>query len=197
MLWAFRLPMSRTGQDVTGLLQAWSAGDNAALDSLLPLVERELRRIARAQLARERAGHTLQPTALVNETFLRLVDQRRATYEGRAQFFALAAKVMRHTLIDYARARARRKRGGGQTPAALDLLPGIPVELSARLLDLDRALNKLAGTDERKARVVELRFFGGLDVAQTAASLRVSENTVIRDWAFAKAWLRRELNPTP
>jgi RNA polymerase sigma-70 factor (ECF subfamily) len=185
--------MSRAHQDVTGLLQQWAGGDEAALDRLLPLVEHELRRIARGQLARERAGHTLQPTAVVNEAFLRLVDQRSVTYQSRAQFFGLAATVMRHVLIDHARARARHKRGGGQAPLSLDAAPGIPAGQSAQLLDLDHALRKLATTDARKARVVELRFFAGLDVAETAAALGLSENTVIRDWAFAKAWLRREL----
>jgi RNA polymerase sigma factor (TIGR02999 family) len=183
--------------EVTALLKAWSAGDRAALERLLPLIERELRRIARAQLARERSGHTLQPTALVNEAFLRLVEQRQVSFEGRGRFFALAATVMRHVLVDHARARGRDKRGGGRAPVSLDGLPDIPAGQTVELLDLDRALSKLAALDERKARVVELRFFGGLEVPQTAAALGVSENTVIRDWAFAKAWLRRELEAGP
>jgi RNA polymerase sigma factor (TIGR02999 family) len=181
-------------EGVTELLLAWSGGDREALDRLVPLVYSELRRRAGAQLARERGSHTLQPTALVHEAFLKLVDQRRARWDSRAQFFAVAAQVMRRILVDHARARSAEKRGGDTLRVSLEEAGDAPISPEADLLPLNEALERLAVQDERQARVVELRFFGGLSVEEVAAVLEVSEITVKRDWAMAKAWLYRELS---
>jgi RNA polymerase sigma factor (TIGR02999 family) len=180
-------------EPLTGLLRAWSAGDRAALDALLPLVYSELRAQARRHLVRERRNHTLQPTALVHETFLRLQGQQRAQWQNRQQFFAVAARTMRRVLVDHARARFAAKRGAGQTLLALDDVPEPAAQRGVDVLALDQALERLADLDPRQARVVELRYFGGLSAEETAATLEVSLATVNRDWALARAWLFREL----
>ena len=181
---------------VTRLLLAWSGGDAAAIDELMPLIYAELRRLAQRQMQRERLGHTLQPTALVHEAYLRLIDQRQVHWQNRAQFFAVAAQVMRRIVVDYARRRRRAKRGGGATHLSLDEAALITPVLATQVLELDEALGRLTALDERKGRVVEMRYFGGLSVEEVAAVVGVSENTVISDWALAKAWLRRELETT-
>lgn len=181
--------------DVTRLLLKWSAGDPAALDQLLPLVYPELRRIARRHLQRERQGHTLAPTALVHELYLRLVDQQRATWESRAQFFGIAAHLMRRILVDHARARDAQKRLGAATLVSLEdagdiAAPAGPTDVLA----IDTALTRLAAHDPDQARIVELRFFAGLTVEEVAYVLRRSERTVKREWRLARAWLFRELS---
>ena len=178
--------------DVTALLLDWRGGNDAALHSLVPLVHRELRRIARGCLAGERPGHTLQATALVSEAYIRLVDTRKIDWQNRAHFLAMAARVMRRVLVDYARAKGYRKRGGGAVRITFDELQ-LGHEPDQALARLDDALAALADVDERKSRVVELRFFGGLTVEDTATVLQVSPETVMRDWKLAKAWLLREL----
>lgn len=180
--------------EVTALLLSWSGGDRDALARLMPLVYDELRRLALDHLRRERPDHTLQPTALVNEVYLRLVDQRRVSWETRAQFFGLAAQLMRHVLVDHARGRAAAKRGGGVSKLSLDEARIAPEEVAAELVALDEALVRLAAVDERKSRVVEMRFFAGLSVEETAEALGVSDKTVMRDWRIAKLWLHRELS---
>jgi RNA polymerase sigma factor (TIGR02999 family) len=184
-------------EGVTELLEAWSGGDREALDRLVPLVYAELRRRARAQLARERGAHTLQPTALVHEAFLRLVDQRGARWQNRAQFYAVAAQVMRRILVDHARARAAAKRGGDAVRVALEAVEESGASPEVDILALHQTLERLAAQDERQARVVELRYFGGLSVEETAEVLGVAEITVKRDWAMARAWLYRELAREP
>jgi RNA polymerase sigma-70 factor, ECF subfamily len=179
---------------VTELLSGWSRGDQECLDRLISLVQEEFHRIASRHMRRERPGHTLQITALVNEAYLRLVNQARVTWQNRAHFFGIAARIMRQILVDHARSAARRKRGGGQYHFALDGMPVLAPSRPSELIALDDALCRLATVDARKAQVVELRYFGGLNVEESAQVLRVSRNTVIRDWSFAKAWLRRELD---
>jgi len=182
---------------VTELLLAWSEGDEGALERLVPLVEAELRRLARGYMARERRGHTLQITALVNEAFLRLADARRLRWQDRAHFLGISARLMRRVLVDHARSRGFQKRGGGAQQVTLsDALPE-SVEPAVDLVDLvalDRALDALAAVDVRKSRVIELRFFGGLSVEEAAEVLHVSSDTVKRDWRLAKLWLLRELD---
>ena len=175
------------------LLQQISAGDSSAVDKLIPLVVNELRSLARLQLRNERPGHTLQPTALVNEAYLLLADQRNARWQNRVHFFAVAAKVMRQILIDHARRRTRVKRGGSQTRLSLDEAAILSDERAADLLALDEALTKLASVDARKSRVVELRFFSGLTIEEVAEVLKVNPKTVARDWAMARAWIYREM----
>jgi RNA polymerase sigma factor (TIGR02999 family) len=182
-----------SSHQVTQLLLAWGSGDAAAFNELMPLVYAELRTLARRQMQRERSGHTLQATALVHEAYLRLIDQRQVHWQNRAQFFAVAAQVMRRVVVDYARKRRRIKRGGGTPHLSLDETALWTPSQSPQVLELDEALYRLAAVDERKSRVVEMRYFGGLSVEEVAAVLGVSENTVISDWAVAKAWLRREL----
>jgi RNA polymerase sigma factor (TIGR02999 family) len=186
--------MSEKPADVTKLLHAWSLGDRSALEQLIPLVERELRRLARGYMARERKGHTLQPTALVHEVFLRLVQGTTLRYQDRAHFLGIAAKLMRRVLVDHARTRGFQKRGGGavRVPLEEDLLSAPAPDLD--VVALDRALTAFAAIDPRKSRVVELRFFGGLSVEETAAVLEVSTDTVKRDWRLARQWLLRELS---
>ena len=179
--------------EITELLVCWGDGDRAALDRLLPLVEGELHRLAHGYMRRENAGHTLQTTALINETYLRLVDQTRVRWQNRAHFFGIAAQIMRRVLLNYARDRRREKRGGGAYRVSLSEAEALSEEQSADLLALDEALERLALVDERKSRVVELRYFGGLSVEETAEVLKVSEVTIMRDWSMAKAWLSREL----
>jgi RNA polymerase sigma factor (TIGR02999 family) len=182
---------------VTELLRAWSDGDESALERLVPLVEAELRRLARGYMGRERRGHTLQVTALVNEAFLRLTDARRLRWQDRAHFLGISARLMRRVLVDHARARGYHKRGGGAQQVTLnDAILGSP-ESAVDLVDLvalDRALEALAAFDARKSRVVELRFFGGLSLEEAADVLHVSADTVKRDWRLAKLWLLRELD---
>ncbi len=180
--------------DLTGLLLAWRGGDEQALHRLMPAVERQLLRVARAAMRGERPDDTLQPTALVNELYLRLVDLTQVSWTDRAHFFALAARMMRRILVDRARARRTGKRGGAQHLIALDAAGDVP-EHARRpdLVALDEALTRLAAIDPRRSQVVELRFFGGLDVDETAAVLSVSRSSVIRDWTVARAWLFREL----
>ena len=178
---------------VTTLLRAWSDGDETALERLLPLVEAELRRLARRRMAGERRGHTLQPTALVNEAFLRLVDARSVPWQDRAHFFGISARLMRRVLVDHARSRGYQKRGGGIQRVTLTDGLALAAERTLDLVALDRALEELATIDARKARVIELRFFGGLSVEETAEALHVSTDTIKRDWRLAKLWLLRQL----
>jgi len=178
---------------VTRLLKAWKAGDEEALAQLTPLVYGELHRAARRYMARERAGHLLQATALVNEVYVRLVDCAQIDWQDRAHFFAVSAQLMRRILVDFAREREVRKRGGGVRHISLDEAPTLCKESDPDLVALDDALTALAVIDERKSKTVELRFFGGLDIDETAAVLKVSAKTVTRDWTLAKAWLLREL----
>lgn len=180
-------------QQVTKLLQAWGRGQDAALDELLPLVHQELRRLARCYMFGERPGHTLQTTALVNEAYLRLVNSRQVNWQNRAHFFAISAQLMRRILVDSARARGYQKRGGGAPKVTLDEALIGPEEKGQELVALDDALKALSAVDPRKSRVVELRFFGGLGVKETAEVLKVSPDTVLRDWRLAKAWLAREM----
>jgi RNA polymerase sigma factor (TIGR02999 family) len=180
-------------KQVTALLRAWSDGNEGALEQLLPLVEAELRRLARIYMARERRGHTLQTTALVNEAFVRLVDTKGLRWQDRAHFLGISARLMRRVLVDHARARGYQKRGGGAQRVTLTDALAIAPESSLHLIDLDRALDSLAAVDPRKAKVVELRFFGGLSVEETANVLHLSTDTIKRDWRLAKLWLLREL----
>jgi len=181
-------------EEVTRLLSAWSEGDRAALDRLLPLVEHELRRLAHRHMRRERGDHTLQTTALVNEAYLRLIGQRQVRWQNRAHFFGIAAQFMRRILIDHARKHAYAKRGGGARKISLDQAPVLSDERAAELVALDDALRSLAELDQRKSRVVELRYFGGLSVEETAEVVGISPDTVAREWRRAKAFLRRELS---
>jgi RNA polymerase sigma factor (TIGR02999 family) len=181
-------------QNVTALLVDWRGGDERALQKLVPLVHDELRRLARRHMAGERPGHVLQATALVNELYLRLVDVRRVRWQDRAHFFAVAARLMRRVLVDDARARRNQKRGGALQRVTFD--PDLPVASDSHesVIAIDDALRALAEEYERKAQVVELRFFGGLSVEETAEALGISPETVMRDWKFAKSWLMRELS---
>jgi RNA polymerase sigma-70 factor (ECF subfamily) len=179
---------------VTTLLLNWTEGDDSALQELLPLVYDELRRLARRQMAGEREGHVLQATALVNEAFLRLVDIHHIHWRNRTHFFAMAARLMRRILVEHARARAFQKRGGGAPHVTLNENVAAPSYPPQDLVALDDALKALAVDHDRKARVVELRYFGGLSVEETASALDVSPETVMRDWKFAKNWLLRELS---
>ena len=178
---------------VTQLLLAWGDGDDAAFNRMIPLVQRELEQIARRCMAGERRGHSLQPTALVNEAYLRLIDVQQMSWQNRAHFLAMAARLMRRILVDHARSKGYAKRGGGAATIALDDAFIVPTEPGRDLVALDDALKALADVDERKSRMIELRFFGGLTVEETAAVLNVSPDTVKRDWRFAKAWMQREL----
>jgi RNA polymerase sigma factor (TIGR02999 family) len=180
-------------QEVTELLRAWSGGDEEALEKLTPLVYKELHRSARRYMAGERSSHTLQATALINEVYLRLIDARRMDWQNRAHFFAVCAQLMRRILTDFARSRRYQKRGGGAAHMPLDEALVVGSQADSELVELDEALKKLALLDERKSRVVELRFFGGLEVKETAEVLCVSPETVMRDWRLAKVWLIREL----
>jgi RNA polymerase sigma factor (TIGR02999 family) len=178
--------------DVTSILRAWSEGDRRALDRLTPIIYDELRRLARRYMRQERPGHSLQTTALVNEAYMRLVDYKRMQWQDRAHFFAVSAQLMRRILVDHAR-RHNLKRGGAVPHVSLDDATSVAGEAQTDLVALDDALNALAELDPRKAHVVEMRFFGGLSVEETAAVLSVSPVTVMRDWSSAKAWLYREL----
>jgi RNA polymerase sigma factor (TIGR02999 family) len=183
---------SRT--DVTALLKAWEGGDRAALDRLIPLVYEQLYRIARRHMRGERHATTLQPTALVNEAYLRLIDVRQVHWQDRAHFFGVSAEMMRRILVEAARSRGRQKRGGSAVRVSLDESIDRGIARADELVALDDALNTLAGFDPRKARVVELRFFGGLSVEETAEVLRISPQSVMRDWKLARAWLTGQLS---
>lgn len=182
------------GHEITELLQAWRQGDEKALEKLTPQIYQELHRAAKHCMKGERDGHTLQTTALINELYLRLADLKRIDWQNRAHFFALCARQMRRILTDQARARQSHKRGGGAQPVSLDVAPVISPDSHADLLAVDDALNALSKTDSRKSQVVELRFFGGLSAEEIAEVLKVSPETVTRDWRLAKAWLLRELS---
>lgn len=181
-------------KEVTGLLVAWNAGDDSALEKLIPLVYAELHKQAKRYLKGERQDHTLQTTALVNEAYLRLVDSSKVRWQNRAHFFAVAAQLMRRILVDFARSRNYQKRGGGIYRISLEHIEAISPEKSEDLVALDEALHSLAMIDERKSKVVELRFFGGLSVEETAEVLKVSPDTVMRDWRMAKVWLLKEMS---
>jgi RNA polymerase sigma-70 factor, ECF subfamily len=187
-------PTAPSSGMVTELLRAWADGDDGALERLTPLVEAELRRLARGYMARERRDHTLQATALVNEAFLRLTEARHVRWHDRAHFLGISARLMRRVLVDHARTRGYRKRGGGAE--RVTLVEGLVTspELALDVVALDRALDALAAVDVRKSRVIELRYFGGLSVEETAEVLHVSPDTVKRDWRLAKLWLLRELD---
>jgi RNA polymerase sigma factor (TIGR02999 family) len=186
-------PSTETHQ-VTDLLAAWSHGDKEALDKLMPLVYDELRRLARQHMRRERVGHTLQTNALVNEAYLRLVDQRSAQWQNRAQFFGVAAQLMRRILVDHARSHNRLKRAGGAQQVSLDQAAIVSQEQAIELLSLHEALEKLETLNERMGRIVELRYFGGLSIDETAEVLKVSPGTVMKDWTFAKAFLHEAIS---
>ncbi|SRR5579883_741848 len=178
---------------VTRLLQEWSGGDRAALDELIPLVHAELHRLARSYFARERPGDTLRPTALVNEAYLRLANERAMQWKSRSQFIAVSAQLMRFILVDHCRKKRYAKRGGGGIRVTFNENLEVGDERGPELLALDELLNKLEAQDQRKARIAELRVFGGLSVEETAEAMSVSVATVMRDWRMTKAWLRREL----
>jgi RNA polymerase sigma factor (TIGR02999 family) len=175
--------------DVTELLLRWNAGDSQALENLTPLVYKDLRRLAGDALGRESPGHTLSATALVHEVYLRLIDQRRVRWENRAHFFGAAAHIMRRVLVDHARAKTAAKRGGSSTKIAIEDDAAIVGGLAEDIVDLDMALNRLAAVDDRKARVVEMKFFGGMTNLEVATALGISDATVERDWKMARAWL--------
>jgi RNA polymerase sigma-70 factor (ECF subfamily) len=183
--------------EVTQLLMAWNDGDQTALERLIPLVHAELHRIARRYMRNERAGHTLQTSALINEAYLRLIDAQQVRWQNRAHFFGIAAQLMRRVLVDFARSRSYKKRGGGANQVSLDETMVITKERCEDLVALDEALSALSELDERKGRVVEMRFFGGLSEKEIAEALTVSQETVRRDWRLAKSWLRRRLSETP
>ena len=180
--------------EITQMLGQWSGGDGNALDEVMPLVYDELRRMAHRHMARERPDHTLQATALVNEVYLKMQDQRGGTWKNRSQFFAVAAQMMRHILVDYARRHTRTKRGGGAQQVTLDEAMLVSKSNADQLLALDDALQKLEQFDKRKSQVATMRFFAGLSVEETAGALAVSVETVARDWRVARAWLRNELS---
>lgn len=182
-----------TPHDVSQLLIAWGAGDQAALEKLLPLVNQELRRLAAGYMRRERKGHSLQSSDLVNEAWLRLVNQNRMQWQNRAHFFGIAAQLMRRILIDHARRYQYQKRGGGAVRVSLDEAAAVTEARAAELLAVDEALEKLTAIDARKGRIVELRFFGGLDLDETAEVMGISSPTVQREWRLSKAWLYRIL----
>jgi RNA polymerase sigma-70 factor, ECF subfamily len=180
--------------EITELLASWSSGDDQALEKLIPLVYAELRKLARGYMGRESPDHSLQTSALINEAYLKLIDQRNVEWQNRAHFFAVAAKVMRHILIDHARGHRYAKRGAGARKVSLDELPTLTDERAGELVALDDALKGLAQLDARKSQIVELRFFGGLSIEETAEILKVSPVTVTREWRAARVWLRREMS---
>lgn len=189
--------MASSPDEISQLLAAWTNGDQAALDKLMPLVYDQLRRMAHHYMNRERQDHTLQTTALVNEAYLRLIDQRNAHWRNRAQFFGIAAQIMRRILVDHARSKARTKRGGGGREVSLDEAASLSPTRAGAIIALDEALKRLAQNDPRKCQIVELKYFGGLSVEETAELLKISPITVKRDWLVAKAWLHREISDEP
>lgn len=184
---------TRSPQGITQLLERWSRGDEEALDQLMPLVYDELHRLAGAYLRRERREHTLQPTALVNEAYLKLFRQRKIRWQNRAQFFGVAAQLMRRILVDHARANDATKRGGDRVNVSLKNIGAFGTQPTADVLALHDVLNRLAEMDPDQSRIVELRFFGGLTIEETAEVMQISHSTVEREWKIAKAWLKREL----
>ena len=188
--------MAALPNEVTQLLINWSKGDQSALEELIPLVHAELRRLARHYMARENPGHTLQTSALINEAYIRLIDQQDMPWQNRAHFFGVAAQVMRHILIDHARSHCYAKRGGGAPKIALDEAMLVNDKRAEELVALDDALKALATLYFRKSQIIELRFFGGMSIEETAEAMKVSPITVTREWRSAKAWLRREMNKT-
>ena len=186
--------MTPASHEVTKLLKDWGDGDKSAQDKLMPLVYDELRRLAHQYMRRERPGHTLQTAELVNEAYVRLVDQSQIQWESRAHFFGIAARLMRQILVDRARRRNFAKRGGGAIRVSLNEATAVAQEQSASVVALDDALKSLEKIDPRKSRIVELRFFGGMSIEETAEALSVSPGTVMRDWTFARAWLRNEMS---
>ena len=186
--------MKPSPQEVSRLLAAWGGGDRSALDELIPLVHGELRRLAHLYTGHESPGYTLQTSALVNEAYLRLADHPDTRWQNRAHFFAVCAQLMRQILVDHARRRRARKRGGGERQVPLDEGMIVSEERAADVVALDEALKSLASFDLRQSRIVELRFFGGLSIEETAEVLGVSPGTIMRDWTLAKAWLRREIS---
>jgi RNA polymerase sigma factor (TIGR02999 family) len=187
-------PAGAASAQITKLLIDWRGGDHAAFEQLVPLVHEELRRVARRHMAHERVGHTLQATALVNEAYMRLIDIRQVNWQDRAHFFAMSSRLMRRILVDFARSKGSQKRGGAEHKVSFDEALVVSHEPGQDLVAVDDALNALAAVDARKAQVVEMRFFGGRSVEETAEALKVSPETVMRDWKFAKAWLLRELS---
>ena len=185
--------MTPASQEVSQLLRAWSEGDQSALEKLMPLVYEELRRMAKRHMDRQNPGHTLQTTALIHEAYLRLVDQKETRWQNRAHFFAVAARAMRHILVDYARARHAAKRGGAAVAVSLDEAGVASDERVSEMVALDDALESLAAIDRRKCQVVELRYFGGLSVEETANVIGISAATVGREQRFAEAWLHKEI----
>lgn len=185
--------MNQGDKDLTKLLDAWSEGDGEALQQLMPLVYEELRRMAKRYMHSQPSGHTLQTTALIHEAYLKLADNREKRWQNRAHFFAVAASAMRHILVDHARSQKAGKRGGGATVISIDDVANVSFERASEVVALDEALTALGALDDRKARVVELRYFGGLTTEETAEVLKISQQTVLRDWNFAKIWLLREL----
>jgi RNA polymerase sigma-70 factor (ECF subfamily) len=186
--------MAAIPQEITQLLLSWSQGDNSALDQLIPLVYPELRRLARQHMRRENPGHTLQTSALINEAYLRLVDHHDVKWQGRAHFFAVAAQVMRHILIDHARRLHYAKRGAGALHIPLDEVALVSQERAAEFVALDESLTLLAAVDPRKSQIVELRFFGGLTVEEAAEVMKLSPITIKREWRSARAWLHLEMS---
>lgn len=182
--------------EVTTLLRKWSEGDQSALDQLTPLVYQELRRMAHQYMRQEKPGHVLQTSALINEAYLRLIDQRGIEWESRSHFFGIAARLMRRILVDDARRRHLLKRGGPNIQVSLDAALTISQEQAANVVALDEALKSLELRDKRQSQIVELRFFGGLSIEETAQVLKVSPGTVMRDWTFARAWLKSEMTST-
>ena len=188
--------MAHDNQKITGLLLAWGGGDETALEELMPVVFEELHRMARAYMNRQRVGHTLQTTALVNEAYLRLIDSSKVQWQNRAHFFAVSAQLMRRILVDFARARGNQKRGGSAERVSLERALEFSEDRGSDLVALDDALKTLAGLNSRQAEVVELRYFGGLTEDEVAEVLKTSPRTVRRDWSLARAWLYRELSKT-
>jgi len=186
--------MTTAPHQVTQLLQQWSEGDQNALDKLMPMVHDELHRLAHQHMRRESAGHVLQTSALINEAYIRLVDQPQMRWQSRGHFFGIAARLMRHILVDDARKRNAAKRGGSLIQVPLDEASTVVQEQAANVAALDDALQRLETIDERQGKIVELRFFGGLSIEETAEVLKVSPGTVMRDWTFARAWLRNEMS---
>jgi RNA polymerase sigma-70 factor (ECF subfamily) len=189
------VPRMSASHSVTQLLEQWNHGDREALDKLMPLIYEELRKMARRYMRQQNPGHTLQTTALIHEAYLRMVKQKEKHFENRAHFFGVAAQAMRHILVDYARSRHAAKRGGDARPISLEEAALVTEERAAELVAFDDALKELEELSKRQSRVVELRYFGGLSVEETATVLEVSPDTVMRDWSMAKTWLHRALSP--
>jgi RNA polymerase sigma factor (TIGR02999 family) len=185
--------MTPSPHEVTRLLKEWTGGNQAALDQLMPIVHEELRRLAHHQMRREKPGHLLQTTALVNEAYLKLVDQRRVSWQNRSHFFGIAARLMRQILVDQARKQHYLKRGGNALQVSLSEAENVSQQRAANVVALDDALKALSAIDARQSQIVELRFFGGLSIEEAAEVLEVSPGTVMRDWTFARAWLRKEM----